>query len=109
MEAQSALDWLTLLGLGLVAGAIGQVARAIVGLKKLADKEGTDDMFSRLSTKRLVFSMVLGAAAGCLAAGVSGMRSSGVTPEQLAALFAAGYAGSDFIEGFISRAAPKSV
>ena len=102
-----AVGWMQLIGLGGVMGAVGQVIRMIVGLKKLNDaaSNSTTSMTAMVEPSRLFVSIVIGAVAGALAAiGLAGDLSH-VSTQQLLALAAAGYAGCDFIEGFMSRVA----
>ena len=104
----SASQWLQLIGLGGAVGALGQGMRAIVGLKKVHDATSTLEtpMRSALALDRLFISLAIGFVAGALAA--TGLLSdlSQVTTQQIFALAAAGYAGADFVEGFMSRVAP---
>lgn len=103
--AMDAVQWLQLLGLGGLAGALGQGARTIVGLKKTNDaasaaNRNTSDL---IVVNRLVISLAIGFIAGALAA-IGIINDLGnVTSQQIFALTAAGYAGADFIEGLISR------
>jgi hypothetical protein len=106
----STLDWLQIIGLGGLLGAVGQGARTVVGLKKLHDEasEANASVGDMISASRLLVSLALGFIAGALAAitivdnaiGANGPRLSG---QQIAGLIAAGYAGADFIEGFMAR------
>lgn len=111
MQSADATVWMQLIGLGCLLGALGQGIRAIVGLKKMSD--GTSgsgkSVGDVIDGGRLLTSLLIGAIAGALAAiglvGVDG--SSGhviVTAAQVSALIGAGYAGADFIEGFMNRA-----
>lgn len=63
-------QWIYLLLLGGFAGAIGQVARVIVGIKKLGQEASALDTTRSdlLDTSRLVISIVIGFTAGALAA-----------------------------------------
>jgi hypothetical protein len=106
----TSLDWLTIIGLGGLLGAVGQGARAIVGLKKASDAatgrgERLKDTFD---AAQLVVSLMIGFVAGTLAtiaAAAAGNISTGdIEGQTLAMLVAAGYAGTDFIEGFMTRA-----
>ncbi len=95
--------------LGIILGAVGQGARAIIGVKKAADEAAAkcqtkvDDWFD---VKRLMFSLIVGGIAGCLAAIV--LIESPVNKELLLGLVAAGYAGTDFIEGLMSKYTPPA-
>jgi hypothetical protein len=101
----SAVEWLQLLGLGGLAGALGQGARTIVGLKKLGDAASSANVStaSLIAVSRIVTSLAIGFVAGALAAvGILDSPAS-VSTEQIFGMVAAGYAGADFIEGIISR------
>ncbi len=95
--------------LGIILGAVGQGARAIIGVKKAADEAAAkcqtkvDEWFD---VKRLMFSLIVGGIAGCLAAIV--LIESPVNKELLLGLVAAGYAGTDFIEGLMSKYTPPA-
>jgi hypothetical protein len=99
------IEWLEIVALGIIFGALGQGARTIVGIKKLNDY--TDDANSAAALVdgiRLLTSFGIGGVAGAFAA-VTMITdpTKAITAQQLFAIAAAGYAGSDFIEGFISR------
>ena len=105
MADPSVFDWLQVITLGGLMGVIGQGARTVVGLKKLHDAASSasvaaDDLFV---ASRVFVSLAIGFIAG----GVAGITlvdlAQGVSPDQLFTLAAAGYAGTDFIEGFMSR------
>lgn len=101
-------QWLMVLGLGSVAGAGGQLARVVVGLKKANDAAANDglalaDVFS---TAKLSVSILLGAVAGGFVAIEVVPSDMNVSNAQILSLIAAGYAGSDFIEGFMNRYLP---
>lgn len=111
MQATSLLGVLVLAGL---LGMVGQGARAIVGLKKLNDinasqPPGSQDVFL---ASRMFVSMLIGFIAGVLAALALGVQdllggsdtAKGFTAEILFGLVAAGYAGADFVEGFMEKA-----
>jgi hypothetical protein len=107
----SAYQWLQLIGLGGSVGALGQGARMIVGLKKLNDAtSGTSTSVSDLlQINKLIISLAIGFIAGALAAAGAVADIDKVSVQQILALAAAGYAGADFIEGFMQRtqAAPS--
>jgi hypothetical protein len=91
---------------GGILGLAGQGARAIVGLKKVNDtaqQEGTT--FSaefRLST--LLISFMIGFVAGIVAViSIDMPEDDLIDKTTILAIFAAGYAGTDFIEGFIKK------
>ena len=110
METEQTL--LYALMLAILLGVFGQCLRAVIGLKKqaeeaAAEKKALKDVFS-LST--LGISLFIGAVAGV--AGYLGLRfgtgevvnfAEGTT---ITGIVAAGYAGTDFIEGFLKKYLP---
>jgi hypothetical protein len=101
----TANNWLVVVAIGIIFGALGQGARAIVGLKKMYDyADDSNPVGTLVDGVRLLISFGIGGVAGAFAAVtlISDLTKS-VPVEQLFAIAAAGYAGSDFIEGFISR------
>ncbi|HMN44494.1 MAG TPA: hypothetical protein PKE27_07980 [Povalibacter sp.] len=104
-------DWINIIALGAVLGAIGQAARGIVGWKKVFDEAQSLHTSAReiFSPSRLVVSLLVGAVAGVLAtltlvddpAKLVDGQSSVQFKQFLLALVATGYAGTDFIEGFV--------
>lgn len=112
-------QWMILILFGGLLGALGQSARAIVGFKKLRDLSGDDGSTysANFSTGRLVTSIFIGFSVGALTAlampegtlvepGKSGAAMSLAKDVDLAvlgALMAAGYAGSDAIEGLANK------
>lgn len=108
-----ATTWLVGLLLGGLMGLLGQGARAVVGMKKLNDDavakgEALRDNFS---PSQFFLSLMIGFIAGALAmAGLmSGLESlEKIEGQTLMTVFAAGYAGADFIEGFVNRNIPRT-
>ena len=101
-----AVSWMQIIGLGGGMGALGQGIRTIVGIKKLNDAaSGTPAALGDLiEPSRIWVSLAIGFIAGSLA-GVSLITDlAHVSSQQIFMLMAAGYSGSDFIEGFMSRA-----
>jgi uncharacterized membrane protein SpoIIM required for sporulation len=91
--------------LGAFLGMAGQAARVIVGLKKKYDKStegGSQDWFD---TKQLVISLVIGGVAGII--GAISLIGEEITKQTLLTLIAIGYAGADFIEGFMKKKLPQ--
>lgn len=95
----NAVDWLPVLTLGALLGAVGQVIRTIPGLKKLKD-----DPAGKFDPMQLMMSVIIGAAAGVIAM-ITLEVSSGkaISTQDIITVIAAGYTGSDFIEAFITR------
>ena len=113
METLSIYEWLQVLTLGGVVGAIGQGVRVIVGLKKLSDaasSQSTADVpvstSDLIAGTRLAVSLAIGFIAGAIAAATTLKHAElgAISGTTLGGLAAAGYAGADFIEGFMSRA-----
>ena len=110
IAAYSLDEWVRLIGFGGLVGALGQSARAIVGLKKVNDAtSGTDATPADvIVASRLLTSIAIGFVAGAGAAIGIVNPSIAIPGEQIFALAAAGYAGTDAIEGFIKRATGTS-
>jgi len=92
-------------------GAIGQGARTIVGLKKAGDKatEAEYTLSDVFQASRLLVSLLIGFIAGVfalLALGPDKLQGGESKTQLLLGLMAAGYAGTDFIEGFMSKYLP---
>jgi len=102
----SAEQWLVVLLLAGLAGAGGQVARVVVGLKKLNDAAAAEGktMADMIDVSRLSVSVLIGFVAGMLAAiGMFDPAKPEINGEVLMGFAAAGYLGADFIEGLMSR------
>lgn len=102
-------QWLSAIALGGLLGMVGQLARAIVGLKKQADAAAArgKTLAECLDGAQLLLSLAIGFVAGTLA--IVGLIASSATPfaadgQTIMTLIASGYAGADFIEGFMRRA-----
>ena len=92
--------------LGGLMGLLGQGARAVVGLKGMVDEANAQNLSASdlFQAARLLTSLFIGFLAG-LAAALISMRSGIVAPtwDALLGFAAAGYLGTDFLEGFISK------
>jgi hypothetical protein len=104
-------QWLTAILLGGVLGVVGQLIRALVGLKKESQIASAQNqtLRDRFDTRQFLLSLGLGFVAGALA--MVGLAVGGKIPNPLdghsvLALIASGYAGADFIEGILVRAKP---
>jgi uncharacterized membrane protein YfcA len=94
------MDILEFVILGILLGIAGQGARAVVGIKKQYDK-GKEDWFDG---RLLITSLVIGGTAGAFGAiGLLDNREI-VDKQTLLTLITIGYAGTDFIEGFMKKA-----
>ncbi len=103
--------WIVLLVLGGIAGALGQIARVIVGLKKLSEEAAAagKPCNELLEPARLAMSVAIGFTAGALAALLAkDATDPTITFQQVLAFAGAGYAGADFIEGAMRSAVPSS-
>jgi hypothetical protein len=105
LAAYDAVEWVQLLGLGGLAGALGQGARTIVGLKKLSDAASAANVETSelIVASKIFVSLAIGFVAGALAAIGLVDNLKDIPGEQIFALVAAGYGGTDIIEGLISR------
>lgn len=99
----STSQWLEVLLVGALAGAVGQLVRAIAGLAG-AHRNQAGQSPEGLDLSRLLVSTLVGATAGALAALTMQDKFSATTPpEVILGLVAAGYAGADFIEGLAGK------
>ena len=99
----SAFEWLTYLLLAFGLGSAGQLVRVAVGFKKMHDKNLATGLKTTFDQKKFWTSIVLGAMAGLITAVVKWQGSSQIDPDFIFTLMAAGYAGSDIIEGLIEN------
>ena len=103
---------LTNLGLGLLMGAAGQVIRAVAGLRKHAGGTSSSTMTGSgadqtvFSWTQFGMSLILGSVAGMISVMVLWEKMEPISKEMVLGLLAAGYSGSDFLEGVI-RWLPK--
>jgi len=104
MDAWTVLAYLLLGGL---LGMVGQGIRVMVGLKKKYDeslrsnKKWKDIFDARQLWISILISFLIGSVAGIL--GVINYIDQAITKEFLFTLIGLGYAGTDFIEGFIKK------
>ncbi len=107
-------DVLILLVLGGLMGLLGQGARTVIGLKGMADDAkalnlSPNDLFQ---AARLFTSLMIGFLVG-LAAALAYVIAHGSVPDLaqnyqiLVGFIAAGYTGTDFLEGFIAQYLPQ--
>ena len=111
-----AMGWITLILLGGILGLVGQGIRVIVGIKKANDKAAEEKIAIKdvFDSQLLLYSLLSGFVAGALAAitlNENGALAEDKRNEMLQGLIlpviAAGYAGTDFIEGFVKKHLPK--
>ncbi len=107
MEVQTILEFMAL---AVILGILGQGARSVIGLKKAMDAAPSGDS-SWFDARRLAVSMIIGAIAGGLAGlgfVIGGTNESSIlSGATLVSIVAAGYAGADFIEGFMRSRMPQ--
>ena len=115
-EGIDIISWLQLMAFGGIAGILGQMIRIVAGLKKAneeAEAKG-ETMSKNMDNGRMIRSLMIGAVAGILAiiSTVSFIaptvaeplaQVAPVTREVFLAIIAAGYAGTDFIEAFMTK------
>jgi hypothetical protein len=104
------MDVWTVIGyllLGGILGAVGQIIRIVVGLKKKHDEalemgSSFKELFdsSRLWTSLLI-AFIVGAIAGIL--GIINFLGQEISKEFILTMIGIGYSGTDFIEGFIVK------
>ena len=96
--------------LGSILGAAGQVVRIVVGIKKDRDAATPEKPFEQNNTQlltSLMIAVIVGGVAGVLS-GISAADPSKIDMTTVMAMITAGYAGTDFIEGFaLSSPTPK--
>jgi len=104
MDACTALSYLLLGGL---LGFVGQGIRVVVGLKKKYDemlrsnKKWKDIFDAKQLWVSLLIAFLVGIIAGVL--GIINYMGKEINREFLLTLIGIGYAGTDFIEGFIRK------
>lgn len=101
------MELLRLVAIGAIFGVIGQLIRILVGLKSLNEdaKELKLTTGELIVPVRLAYSILIGAVAGVLAS-LSLEKAQTFTTAIIMGLAAAGYAGTDFIEGVAKRFLP---
>lgn len=107
----TAEQWIIQLLLGGILGMVGQGIRVVAGLKKVNDQAlQRNQPFGELfETSSLFISLLIGFLAGALAVvALSGDSGSlEINKQIILGLIGAGYAGTDFIEGFIKKYMPS--
>jgi hypothetical protein len=95
----SASDWIQIVLLAAILGAVGQGIRFAIG----SAGPGNGDVTVTSASTALVTSLLVGAVAGVSAAAVENLHAAHVTQHTIVALIVAGYAGTDVIDQFIAR------
>jgi hypothetical protein len=104
MFPHTPFQWLEVVSLGILLGAVGQGARAIVGIKKaIANAGDSNAMSPPFDSARLLISFGIGGVAGAFAAITMITDLAAINLQTLFTIAASGYAGADFIEGFMGR------
>lgn len=107
-------QWILQLLLGGILGMVGQGLRVVAGLKKMNDQGVRDNKtFSEMfQTSAMLSSLMIGFIAGAVAVIVSvdvakaAAASYATDKTTIVTLITAGYAGTDFIEGFVKKYLP---
>jgi len=107
------MSQLELLILGGLLGMVGQIARVVVGAKKVSDRavENNTSFKEEFDSRQLVTSLVYGFAIGVFALMTLTDMAAATTKlgnEMMAGIMAAGYSGTDFIEGFVKKHFPPA-
>jgi len=93
-------------------GVVGQLVRVVVGLKKEGDLAGATNqtLKQRFDSQQLLTSLGIAVAVGAIAGALAGIQNTTGTPDTrtLLGFIAAGYAGTDFIEGLMKKELPTS-
>jgi hypothetical protein len=103
----SPLNMLIIILLGAILGAAGQGIRVIVGMKKVYDQANKEkkDAKDLMEYKQMAFSLFIGFAVGAIAGVLAAVSSIDLqfSKSLIIAFITAGYAGTDFIEGFMKK------
>lgn len=105
-------DWVLALIFGGMLGMIGQGIRMMMGLKKANDEASAkgEKFQDTFESGRLMLTLLIGFIAGALAVislyGTIDMTA--ISNENVVTIIGAGYAGTDFIEGFVRKSLPAT-
>lgn len=101
------MDMLIIILLGAILGMVGQGLRVVVGIKKTGDEALSTGQQQKdlIKTQQLVLSLFIAFAIGAMAGVLAAVTSvdQAFSKSTIFAFIAAGYAGTDFIEGFIRK------
>jgi hypothetical protein len=105
--AGTPLNTLIILLIGAILGAVGQGIRVIIGLKKTYDdalQKGTDPS-NLIVYQQLALSLFIAFGVGAVAGVLAVVTTDNIefTRATIIAFIASGYAGTDFIEGFMKK------
>ncbi|MDQ1256530.1 MAG: hypothetical protein QG656_1126 [Candidatus Hydrogenedentes bacterium] len=106
-------EWATLVLSGGLFGMVGQGIRVVVGLKKVHDNalNGGENFKKEFDASTLLLSLLIGFVAGALGSlGLSLSRKDfgQIGMNDVVTLIGIGYAGADFIEGFMRQHMPAT-
>lgn len=105
--ANTPINTLVIILIGAILGAVGQGIRVIVGIKKVNDNavQTNTSVKDAIDYKQMAFSLVIAFAIGAIAGVLAAITSDNIqfTKATIIAFITAGYAGTDFIEGFIKK------
>lgn len=101
---------LSIILLGALLGITGQGVRIAIGLKKLNDSSESKEHYdSQFDSKKLIVTIIYGVIVGMVGGIFMAVDSLDKVWDKstILAIIAAGYAGVDFIEGFINKKLPS--
>ncbi len=105
--ANTPLNTLIIILIGAILGAVGQGIRVIVGVKKVNDNavKTNTAVSDAMDYRQMAFSLVIAFAVGGVAGVLAAVTTDNIqfTKSTIIAFITAGYAGTDFIEGFIKK------
>ena len=104
-------QWIITILLGGIAGFVGQGIRGALGLQKLRERTLASGQSAEagFSSRMFLSSLLIGFTSGALASFTLDVSQDGVVDIKVVlAMVAAGYAGTDFIEGTAKRILPSS-
>ncbi len=105
--ANTPLNTLIIILIGAILGAVGQGIRVIVGVKKVNDQavRTNTSVKENIDYRQMAFSLFVAFGIGGIAGVLAVVSSDNIvfTKATIIAFITAGYAGTDFIEGFIKK------
>lgn len=104
-------QWIITILLGGIAGLVGQGIRGALGMQKMRELSEASGQSAEagFNPKMFLSSLLIGFTAGAMASFTLEFDSSGtIDMKTILVLVAAGYAGTDFIEGTAKRILPRS-